>query len=77
MYRTNWFDKIGWYIHANNWNFKEIRDYMLEDFLKDGITEEILRQENHISFTGYLDLIDYWISKGYTTKQIINYIAVG
>lgn len=69
---TNWYDNIGWYIHEGYTNWKDLYNKLLEPY-KEGLEngdytiEEIL---NYPGIGGYLNLIKYWESKGYTPKQI-------
>lgn len=69
----NWYDTIGWLIASENKSFQDIIDYYkdsIKEFLgKKDENGEIITIEYIYPY--HMKVLNYWIDKGYTTKQII------
>jgi hypothetical protein len=74
LHAPNWYDTIGWMIANEGKSFQQIIEYyanVVEDFIgKKDENDKIITLED--IYPHQTKLINHWINKGYTTKQIIN-----
>ena len=68
----NWFDKIGWLIHASRLEtWQDVKDHLYSPFKDiDGFSESALREELP-QYEGYFKLIEHWEEKGYKPQYVI------
>ena len=70
---SNWYDTIGWMIASEGKSFQDILDYYA-DIMKEYIGKQ--DENGNIITLEYIypyhtKVLNTWINKGYTTKQII------
>ena len=68
----NWYDTIGWMIASMGYTLQELRDYYETPFKsilgKIDDNGDIITLEKIYPY--HMKVIDFWIEKGYQTKQI-------